>query len=376
MTAASFRMDALASALADDMDVTVLTTRPPASARPFAEPGAVRVKRMPVLRDRSGAIRGYLQYLSFDVPLFLRLLAHRGDVIVAEAPPTTGLVSALAGALTRAPLVYYPGDVWSDAVASTNAPRLIVSAMRRVERFVLRRARCALAVSPEVGERLGALGGHPERVEEVGNGIDTSQFHPGVASVRVEKPYFVYTGTMSEWQQPDLFIRALARLEEEDVQIRFFGQGSSEKKLRELAEELAPGRVHFGGLISPSESASWIRGAVGALVSIVPGIGYDFARPTKTYAAAAVGTPVLFAGAPTGAEVVRAGGLGEATEFSVDEVTAAMHRLLVDARDGTTERERARRAEWARREVSLQTVGSRAADHVRRALRGSGDEHP
>src|SRR5690606_9186083 len=102
--------------------------------------------------------------------------------------------------------------------------------------------------------------------------------------------YFVYTGTMSEWQQPDVFIRALASIASEvpDVRLKFFGQGAVEHQLRELAEEILPGRVDFGGVVSPQISASWIRGAVASLVSIVPGIGYDFARPTKTYAAAAV----------------------------------------------------------------------------------------
>ena len=48
----------------------------------------------------------------------------------------------------------------------------------------------------------------------------------------------------------------------------------------------------------PTEAAEWIRGAAAALVSIVPGIGYDFARPTKTYAAAACGAPTWLIGVP------------------------------------------------------------------------------
>jgi len=370
VTAASFRMEALVRALETNADVTVLTTRPPLGVVPEGEMGSARIKRMPVLRDRSGAIRGYVQYLSFDVPLFFRLLANRSDVIVAEAPPTTGLVAAVAGMLTRRPVVYYPGDVWSDAVASTDAPGLVVRLMTAVERFVLRRSARSIAVSAEVAERLTAVGAESERVVEVGNGIDTSVFHPDVPPARADRPYFVYTGTMSEWQQPDVFVRALAELSDLDVDIRFFGQGSVETELRAQADALVPGRVHFGGLVPPDLSASWIRGAVGALVSIVPGIGYDFARPTKTYAAAAVGTPVLFAGAPTGAEVVRSASLGETSDFTVTAVAQAMRRLVAQAEDGTTERERRRRAQWAVSTVSWQTVGGKAADVVRAVLQG------
>lgn len=370
-SAASFRMEALAEGLAEHDDVTVLTTTTPAIDSIEQSTSAVDVRRMPVLRDRSGAIRGYAQYLSFDIPLFFRLLGHRSDVIVAEAPPTTGLAALIAGKLTRTPVVYYPGDVWTDAVSSMHAPRLVVRAMATLERWVLRGAASTLAVSPEVAERLRILGGRPERVIEVGNGIDTKTFHPYVEPPETARPYFVYTGTMSEWQQPDVFIRALAMLEDLDIDLRFFGQGSVEGRLRALADELVPGRVHFGGLVPPAESAAWIRGAVAALVSIVPGIGYDFARPTKTYAAAAVGTPVLFAGAATGAALVTDAALGEAVAFSEQDVAAAMRRLVEAWHDGTSESARAARAAWAAEHVSLGSVGQRAASAVRAARRAA-----
>lgn len=370
VTAASFRMEALAQALVREADVTVLTTRPPAGATVADTPGVI-VRRAPVLRDPGGAIRGYVPYLSFDIPLFFRLLAQPSEVIVAEAPPTTGLVSAVVSILTRRTLIYYPGDVWTDAVASMAAPRPVIAVMRAVERFVLRRAALSLAVSAEVADRLAAIGGRPDRIAQVGNGIDTEVFHPDVTPPSVTRPYFVYTGTMSEWQQPDVFIRALAMLDDSDVEIRFFGQGAVEADLKMLAERVVPGRVHFGGLVDPAESASWLRGAVGALVSIVPGIGYDFARPTKTYAAAAVGTPVLFAGAATGGDVVRTGGLGEAVGFEAADVASAMRTLLAEWAEGTTEESRVRRARWTLENASLGSVGERAAEAVRGARRGS-----
>jgi glycosyltransferase involved in cell wall biosynthesis len=203
----------------------------------------------------------------------------------------------------------------------------------------------------------------------VGNGIDTGTFSPGVQPASAER-YFVYTGTMSEWQRPEIFVRAFAAIaaEHPDVSLRFFGQGAVERELRALADQLIPGRVAFGGVVSPSQSASWIRGAVASLVSIAPGIGYDFARPTKTYAAAACGTPVLFAGARSGRELVAEAGLGEAVEFETDAVADAMRRLLRDAQTGATERRRAERAAWAAEHVSLAAVGERAASAVLAAL--------
>src|SRR5690554_5596093 len=137
--AASFRLAALADALASDGAlVTVLTTTVPGANYPPAT--EVRVRRWPVLRDRAGYVRGYLQYLSFDVPLLFRLLfLKRPDVVVVEPPPTTGFVVRIVCALRGLPYVYYAADVWSDAAANA-APRVVVAFVRKLELWVLRGA--------------------------------------------------------------------------------------------------------------------------------------------------------------------------------------------------------------------------------------------
>lgn len=379
VSAGAFRLGALAAALARrGADVGVVTTTPPSHAPRTPDPAGVRVSRWPVLRDRGGNVRGYLQYASFDVPLALRLLLRRFDLVVAESPPTTALVVAAVSWLRRRPYAYYAADVWTDGVISMGAHRLVVVLMRWMERRALRGAATILSVSEEVTGRLVALGADPARIATVGNGIDTDVFGPDVAPAAPHERYFVYTGTMSEWQQPEVFVRAFAQLADEfpDVGLRFFGQGAVEPQLRRTAEQLAPGRVRFGGVVRPDQSAAWIRGAVAALVSIAPGIGYDFARPTKTYAAAACGTPVLFAGATTGGDLVRDAGLGEAVGFTPDAVAAAMRAMLAQEADGTTTALRAGRASWARATVSLAAVGERAAAAVLTARRTPGGPTP
>jgi glycosyltransferase involved in cell wall biosynthesis len=367
VSAGAFRLGALAGALAHGgAEVEVITTRPPAVAPRIADPSGVRVSRWPVLRDRGGNVRGYVQYLSFDAPLLFRLLFRRFDVVVAESPPTTALVASVVTWIRRRPLVYYAADVWTDGVISMGASGAVVRLMRWMERTVLRRAARTISVSDEVTERLAALGVDRSRVSTVGNGIDTAVFTPDATPAETDERYFVYTGTMSEWQRPDVFIRALALLMEDypDVRLRFLGQGALESELKVLADDLVPGRVMFGGVVSPSEAARWIRGAVASLVSIAPGIGYDFAKPTKTYAAAACGTPVLFAGAEVGGRLVQDADLGVAVAFEPRAIADGMRRLLVAVETGDTERLRPVRAAWARDHVSLTAVADRAAAAV------------
>jgi glycosyltransferase involved in cell wall biosynthesis len=374
VSAGAFRLGALARALTRaGSAVDVVTTKPPSHAPAISDPAGVRVARWPVLRDRGGNVRGYVQYASFDGPLFGRLLFRPFDVAIAESPPTTGLVVAAVAFLRRRPFAYYAADVWTDGVTAMGASRLVVRLMRVMERAVLRRAATTISVSDEVSERLVLLGADRQRIATVGNGIDTTTFTPDAVPPAPEERYFVYTGTMSEWQRPDVFIRGFAQFaaEHPELRLRFFGHGAVEDELRRLAEELVPGRVVFGGVVSPAESASWIRGAVASLVSIAPGIGYDFARPTKTYAAAACGTPVLYAGAQTGAALVRDAGLGEAVSFEADAVAAGMRTLLAQHESGETDRRRPHRAGWARENVSLDAVGDAAAAAVLAAIRGA-----
>ena len=365
VNAAAFRLGALARAGARRSAVTVVTSTPAMGASPTADPQGVRVRRWPVLRDRGGNIRGYLQYLSFDLPLFARIVGRRFDVVVAEAPPTTGLVTAVVAAIHRRPFAYYAADVWTDGVAAVGAPAFVVRAMQMLERAVLRRAACILSVSAGVTDRLVALGADPSKVTVVGHGVDTDVFRPD--GPRVENlQYFVYTGTMSEVHRPQVLIEAFASIAAQypALRLRFFGQGVFESELRELSERLVPGRVEFGGVVSPDEAASWLRGAIGALVTLAPATGYEFAHPTKAYAAAACGTPVLYAGPDEFGAIIRENELGEAVPHNPEWVAASMRVLISDFESGAAEERRPHRARWALHNVSLEAVGERAADAV------------
>lgn len=367
VNAAAFRLGALARAVAGrGLDVEVITTVPPQALRTVAEPADMRVRRWPVLRDSGGNVRGYVQYLSYDVPLMFRILFRGFDVAVAEAPPTTGFVVAIACALRRRPFVYYAADVWTDGVSAVGSPSLVIRLMRMLERTVLRSASRILSVSDGVSRRLVQLGAHGDRIDLVGHGIDTAVFSPDIHPAAEDAPYFVYTGTMSEVHRPQAFVEAFASLAREHptVRLKFFGQGVFESELRALAERCAPGRVDFGGVVPPTDVAPWIRGAAGALVSLAPGIGYDYAHPTKAYAAAACGTPVLFSGAREFGTLIDEAGLGIAVGADIVAVVDAMRRLLREAESGETESRRAARASWAREHVSLAAVGDRAAAAV------------
>lgn len=362
--AASFRLRALASALADDgAAVTVLTTTPPAGRRSDEElDPRVDVRRVPVLRDRTGYVRGYLQYLSFDVPLFVRLLlGRRPDVVVAEPPPTTGLVVRAVCALRRVPYVYYAADVWSDASASA-APRVVVRLLRSVESWAVRGASGVVAVTPGVGRRVRELGGRD--VELVSNGVDTDVFRPDgpVHPDAPQGPYAVYAGTMSEWQGAEIFVEAMSEVMARvpGATLVFLGNGSALDKITSCARELraSGASVRILPAVPPSEAAQWLRGARAALVSMKPEQGYDFAAPTKVLAGLASGTPVLYAGPGSARDVLSADALGRVVDYDVDQVADALAAMLAT---DVPDPERRRLAAWADENASIRSAAARAA---------------
>lgn len=366
--AAAFRLKALVEGLlAEGAEVEVITTKPPRGSGTLN--ASYRVSRWPVLRDAGGNVRGYIQYLSFDVPAFFRLVLAEADVVVSEPPPTTGVVVALSSKILRRPYVYYAADIWTEALSAMQVSGVVKKVLGAVEGRVLRNAAKVIAVSDPVGRQVEEFRVPESAIDVVGNGVDVEVFALEGTKPPVSNPYFVYTGTMSEWQGAEVFIQALAVLRRTapDIELRFFGQGTDEPNLKEVAASLGLSGVHFGGVVPPAEAAEWIRGAAAALVSIKPGQGYDFAKPTKVYAAAACGTPVIFAGTGEGADMVSAGRLGVASEYTAESVAKAMGSILADdSLEGSQSRQA--RHQWVLENASLQAAGRTAAKAVLQLL--------
>lgn len=374
-SAASFRLGALAAFLSEKgHDVVVLTVKPPKrfSGQSGDEHRGYAVRRMPVLRDSSDYVRGYLQYMSFDVPLFFRVLFGRKvDVIVAEPPPTTGFFVRLASAIRRTPYVYYAADIWSDGAAHTGAPGWVVRVVRGIERFALKGARTVLSVSDSLTDRLDELG-ISKNVLTVGNGVDAQAFladHDDETQFeRRLPPEFVYAGIASEWHGAGIFIEAMPQIlaSEPNTKLRFIGGGSDIEAFRKRAAELAVSHaVSFEPYVAPRELAPILRGSVAAVASIRPGHGNEFTFPTKLYGAILCGAPAVFAGVGPAIEFLSTEvdgiPLGESVGLEADAVAKAMLRAL--SRE-EVRGHRAQVATWGLEHVSLSSVASRVAEEL------------
>ncbi|MEV7647999.1 glycosyltransferase [Arthrobacter sp. NPDC089319] len=369
--AAAYRLAATARALTEaGHEVTVLTTRPPRALRAAeggaAAAGGARIRRWPVLRDASGAVRGYLQYASFDIPLFFRLLAQKPfDLLLVEPPPTTGVVVRLAAALRRRPYVYFSADVSSDAAAGIGVDPRVVAVLRAMERWVVSGASGVLSISTGVTLALARLTAGRARVAEVGTGIDTDTFsragpgdpHPG--------PTFVYAGTMSEIQGAGVFVDGFLKILDRypDARLLMYGGGV---ELEELRRRAAPAgeRIRFMGTADGGTIARALRTATAGLASVRPARGYDFAFATKAFVSLSCGAPVVYAGVGPLRQLVAEHRLGQSVDWDAGQTAEAMAQALEHPVDDA---ERRRLSDWVERNYSLRSVGNRAAAAIAEA---------
>lgn len=366
--ATSFRLTALADTLdSRGYDVRVLTTTVPGGEKADVAPD-VQVRRWPVLRDRAGYVRGYVQYLSFDLPLIGRLLfGRRPAIVISEPPPTTGLAVRFACGLRRIPYVYYAADLWSEALHEVGSPAPVRWVVRQIESLAMRGAAAVVAVHETYLSRIEHLRVSREKVSVVGNGTNTQVFRPDGPHPELPQPYLVYAGTASEVHGASLIIEAMPKVLAElpDARLVVIGQGLERPSMERAARQLSDGAVTFFPRLSGEKTASWLRGARAALASVRPG-PYGFAVATKMFAAAACGTPVLYISDDgPGADAVRESDLGEVVPYDVGRVADAMVRTL---RSSVAESERARLAIWACENASLPAVAGRVVDTVDRVL--------
>lgn len=369
-SAASIYLGAVADALvADDHEVDVITAAPPKGAPPA--PPVERVRTFPVLRDAKGYVRGYIPYMSFDIPLAFRLLfARRPDVVFVEPPPTTGAVVRVICGLRRIPYVYDAADIWSDAVQLEPVSPLVVRVLAALERFALRGAAHVVTVSQGVVDRARAFGVR-RPVTITGFGADVNEFP--LSETRAED-LFVYAGSYSPYHGADILIDGFARFlrSHPTFTLRFIGNGAEQPRVRARAEHLGiADRIEYLEPVTPSELLPHLGAAAASLATIKPGTVYEYSYASKAFSSLSAGCPVLFAGpGPTidlidnANDDVRA---GIACAYDADAIADAMSTL---ADDRITVEQRADLSAWTAKQHSMAAVARRVVDVLRTVVAG------
>ena len=359
-------------------DVDVITVTPPRPLRGLAArptprrilSGEERVRTFPVLRDKNDYVRGYLQYMSFDLPLVFRLLfTRRAAVVFVEPPPTTGVVVRAVCWLRRIPYVYDAADIWSDAAGHATSSQFVVKTLRALERYAMQGATAISTISSGVVERVRELGiTTPTTV--TGFGADTSVFH---YSEQPAKKVFIYAGTFTELHGAQILVDAFALFctTHTGYRLKFIGNGTDQTGLRAAAERLGVSElVEISEPVPAEKLRPMLSSAAASLATLSPTGGYEYAFTSKIFSALASGCPVIFAGpGPTADFILEAPkhlAIGAATKYDATEIAAAMRHL---ADNSVTQDMRQKIAQWIQDEHSMIATGRKVREVILRAAR-------
>lgn len=344
-------------------EVVILTAKPPKGAV-VDDPAGIEVRRAPVKRDRQQYVRGYLSYLSFDIPLAFRLLfSKRADLYIVEPPPTTVAVVRVLGWLRRTPYVVRAADYWTEAAELVTTNPLVIGPLRRLEAWGLRGASKLFAAHEPLIARFREVGIETPAVP-IGFGADTKDFRYDGQPPAIP-PVFVYAGTHSEWHGAGIFVEAMPAVlsVHPDARLEFYGNGEDRDAMLARARELGIERsVAFHPPIPPAALSPILAAATVSVASLLPVPPNDYALATKVYSSLASGCPVIYTGRGPTVEFLNASDhphAGVAVPYETDAVSAAM---LAAAAAPLPPADRAALAAWSAAEYSLNSIAERVVD--------------
>ncbi len=248
--------------IAEGHEVTVITSSsrlPEEFDRKLFAEGVIDGIRVRSVRVRYSNYMGYgrrmWSFALFTIgATFLAATSGKHDVVFATSTPlTVGIPGWVAAALTRTPFVFEVRDLWPEAAIQMGALKrngLIARAAKALERFLYRKAKHVIALSPGMADGVIAEGVPPERVHMIPNSSDLDLFYPApkdhafLASLGVPEGAFVvgYAGAIGpsnavEAQVPEA-ARTLHERGRDDVVFVIAGDGKCLPKLREMVEGL------------------------------------------------------------------------------------------------------------------------------------------
>ena len=302
------------------MDIAVITGRqliddPRAGLAGFERLDGIDVHRVWSTRFGRGNLVGRgIDYLSFYLGAGWRLLrlCRRGDVVVANTDPP--LISVVAGWVAKwrgALLVNWLHDLFPE-IAQRLGVALVGGALGKLLATLrdgsLRRARLNVVLGTRMAEQLAALGISADRIAIIHNWADGEAIRPQPLAAHglrrawgVDEQFLVmYSGNMGYSHDFDTILDAADRLRERsDILFLFVGDGVRRGYIEEQALNRGLSNVQFKPYQPRETLGQSLTAASAHLVSLLPQLE-GLIVPSKFYAVAAAGRPMLFIGAADG----------------------------------------------------------------------------
>ena len=274
----------------------------------FGHYSGAKVWRVPMLARGHGAVRLFLNYLSFVIGACLygpwRLRGQQADVIFVfePSPVTVGLPAILLGRIKRAPVVFWALDLWPETLAAigvVRSPR-VLGWVGHLVKFIYER--CTLVLGQSRGF-LSSLAKYcsdaqkiryfPSWAEEV---FDEPNLVPAPEVPVLEGVFNVlFAGNIGEAQDLPAVLEAAESLKH-NAAIRWLIVGDGRKSgwlLEEVAHRGLQGNVLLLGRFPVERMPSFYAHADALLVSLKKDPVFSMTIPGKVQSYLMAGVPLV-----------------------------------------------------------------------------------
>jgi glycosyltransferase involved in cell wall biosynthesis len=203
---------------------------------------------------------------------------------------------------------------------------------RRWIRWTEKQAAASIMVSQSLMDRLVALGGNPERMRVMRNGVDLNTFRPEDRQKSRRRlglrdgSWILSVGNLVETKGHNIAIEALSELPE-NIHLAIVGDGQERDRLTRLADSLGvSARVNLIGARPQAELKDWYSSAdVLVLCSSREG------SPNVLLEALACGTPVVATSVGGIPEVIKSSVAGQLIEERTSDALATAIRSVLSS---------------------------------------------
>jgi colanic acid biosynthesis glycosyl transferase WcaI len=337
----------LCEALADDVDVTVVTgvLHGHEDEPRHAVHDGVEIVRVPSTSfERSKLFARAANYVTYlGNALVQGLRGAKPDIVLCMTdPPIVADVALLVARRFGAPLVVISQDVFPEIAVQLKRLEnpVAMRVLRSLVSLYLRRADRIVAIGDTMRHRLEEKGAPAERVRVIPNWVDTQRLTPRERgnewshNLGLDDKFVVmHSGNVGHAQDLDSLVRAATFLRDlDDVAIFIIGTGARHAELVGLAELLEVDNVTFLYYQSRDALPRSLSAADVHVVGLAPGLA-GYVVPSRLYGILAVARPVIVAADAESetAQVVERVGCGIVVPPGRPELLA---RAIRDAHDG------------------------------------------
>lgn len=276
----------------------------------------VAVLRLPVWTPgrKQRMVNRLASYLSFNALATLTnlLSRRRYDVILCTNGSFFTGFSARLGR-PRTPFVYNVQDLYPETFVEAGLlrNRPAIAALRRMERYMYRKAAHITVITPSFRDNLVSKGVPEDKISVIPNFVDVDFIRPfpkdndfSREHELADKFVITHAGNVGYAYDLDTLVEAADRLKDcEDMIFLIVGDGAAKPELERKVKSAGAKNVRFLPFL-PVEQLPWLRASSDIQVALYKCGAASYSMPSKIYEIMASARPVL-AGADTDSDLWR-----------------------------------------------------------------------